>query len=358
MRKEGLGLGGQRLRRGEEVIRELGARNVPQQDGLAGVADDGEAAVGVRLQNAAQRGDGVARGGEDDEVLDPGHDLRRGDVGDVEQVVVRVVEEGVLVEADPRLVDAPAAKGVADPLGDHDGDHDGEDVRQGARELEHDDDNGHGHARHARQGGGGADDGVGARVDAGQVGLALLKGEELGVVVHPNLHDDAHGAPDQGANGHGGEDDAGGDLEAKGEGREEEADDGGEEEQHDGAHGGGACLAEAELVVQQPGALGEQVRHQLGGLGAHVQIGVVDQGGEDGYGDDLGDGAGKPGRLFLPLSYFHVEFDEQASVYSLEVAVSSSLDVLVADMARLTPIMPMIMNGAVSKACQSVSYLT
>lgn len=310
MREESLGLGRQRLRRGEEVVRELGARDVAQQDGLAGIADDGEAAVGVRLEDAAERGDGMARGGEDDEVLNAGHDLRRGNVRDVEEVVVRVVEEGVLVEADPRLVDAAAAEGVADPFGDHDGDHDGEDVRQGARELEHDDDDGDSHTRHARQGRGGADDGVGARVDAGQVGLTLLEGEELGVVVHPNLHDDAHRASDQCADGHRGEDDARGDLQAKGEGGEEEADDGGEEEQHDGAHGGGACLAEAELVVQQPGALGKQVRHQLGGLGAHVQVGVVDQRCEDGYGDDLGDGPGKPGGLLLPLGYLHVEFDE------------------------------------------------
>lgn len=256
VREKGFRLGRQRLCRSEEVVAQLGARDVAQQDGLAGVADHGEPAVGVRLEDAAERGDGVARGGEDDQVLDARHDLRRGNVWDVEEVVVRVVEEGVLVEPDPRLVDASAAKGVADPLGDHDGDHDGQDVGQGARQLEHDDDDRDGHARHARQGGRRADDSVGARVDAGQVRVALLgKGEEFGVGVDPDLHEDAHGAADQGADRHRGENDARGDLEAKSEGREEEADDGGEEEQHDGAHAGGARLAEAELVVQQPGTL-------------------------------------------------------------------------------------------------------
>lgn len=197
----------------------------------------------------------MAGRGEDDEILYAGHDLRRGDVGDIEEVIVRVVKEGVLVEPDPGLVDAATAKGIADPFGDHDGDHDGEDVRQGAGELEHDDDDRDGHACHAGEGRGRADDGVGAWVDAGHVGLALLKGEEFGVVVYPYLHDDAHRPPDQRADCHGGEDDAGGDLKAKGDGCEEEANDGGEKEQYDGAHSGGARLAEAELVVQQPGAL-------------------------------------------------------------------------------------------------------
>ena len=115
---------------------EFSAGYVAQEDGLAGVGDDGEAAISVGVENDAERRDRVSRGGEDDEVLDAGDDLRGGQVRDGH--LLAVVDEGILVEVNPRLVDAAAGKGVAHPLGDHDGHHDGQHVRERAGELEHD----------------------------------------------------------------------------------------------------------------------------------------------------------------------------------------------------------------------------
>lgn len=62
----------------------------------------------------------------------------------------------------------------------------------------------------------------------GYVGLAVLEGDERGVVAHPDFHDDADCAAEQRADCHGGKDYAGGDLEAEGDGGEEETEDRGE----------------------------------------------------------------------------------------------------------------------------------
>lgn len=202
-------LGREGLRRGEQVVAQLGAGDVAQQHSLARIRDDREAAVRMRLENGTKRGDGVACGGEHDEVLDARHDLRRGDVGDLCELVVAIVKEGVFVEVNPGFVDAAAAKPVADPLGEHDGGHDGEDIGQRAGKLEHDDDNGDSHARDAGEGRSGADNGICARIDAGNIWSAVIHERSEGWVVgYPHLHDDAHSATGQSTDRHRGEDDA------------------------------------------------------------------------------------------------------------------------------------------------------
>lgn len=143
----------------------------------------------------------MPRRGEDDEVLDARHDLRRRDVGDGH--LLAVIEEGVLVDVYPGLVDAAAGEGVADPLGDHHCYHDGEDVGQGAGELEHDDDDGHRQAGDAGEGGRRSDNCVCSRRDAGNVWFAGLEEEEARIAVKPHLHEDAHGSANECADGHG-----------------------------------------------------------------------------------------------------------------------------------------------------------
>lgn len=158
----------------------------------------------------------MACGGEHDEILDACHDLCRGDVGDLRELVVAIVEKGVFIEVDPGLVDAAAAEPVADPLGEHDGGHDGEDVGERSSQLKHDDDDGHSHARDAGEGCSGADDGIGARIDAGNIWRAvILKGLESWVVGYPYFHNHAHGATGQSTDCHRGQDNARGDLQAK-----------------------------------------------------------------------------------------------------------------------------------------------
>lgn len=189
--------------------------------------------MGVHLEDAIEGGDCVSRGGEDDEVLDAGHDVGDGDVGNGH--FGAVIEEGVFVEVNPGLVDATAGEGVADPFGDHDGDHDGQDVSEGAGELKHDDDDGDGHASDTCEGRCCSDNGIGSGRDTWRVRSTGSEEEEAASVVHPNLHQYAHGTTDQGADCHGRQDDAGGDLEAKSDGRKKEADEGGENEEDNGA---------------------------------------------------------------------------------------------------------------------------
>ena len=114
----------------------------------------------------------------------------------------------------------------------------------------------------------------------GTSGLQVEKTKKPAVVVHPDLHDNADGAAGQSADRHGGENDARGDLKSERDAGEEEAQDGREDEQNDGPGGGGAGSAEADGVVEDAGAFGEQARHELGRLHLHVEVGVVDEGGE------------------------------------------------------------------------------
>ncbi|KAF7542479.1 hypothetical protein G7046_g10162 [Stylonectria norvegica] len=258
----------------------------------------------------------MAGGSDDDEIFDTRHDLGGGDIG--YDHLLAVVEKGVFVELNPGFVDAVAREGVADPFGDHDGDHDGEHVVEGAGELEHDDDDGDGHASDAGEGGGGTDDGVSARGDAGDVRLARGKDEEARVISDPDLHDDANSATGERADGHGREDDASGDLQAEGDGGEEEAQDGSEDQQHDGASRGGARLAQADLVVEHLGTLGEKIGYELRRLRLHVEVGIVDERRQEGHGEDLHDRAGKPGRGLAPAGDGHVELDEEAAVDALD----------------------------------------
>lgn len=160
----------------------------------------------------------MACGGEHDEILDACHDLCRGDVGDLCELVVAIVEERVFIEVDPRFVNTAATEPVADPLGEHDGRHDGEDVGECSGQLEHDNDDGHSHARDAGEGRSGADDGIGAWVDAGNIWSAvILKRLESWVISYPYFHDHAHSATGQSADCHRGEDDARGNLQAEGD---------------------------------------------------------------------------------------------------------------------------------------------
>lgn len=173
MREEHLRLRRQiarRLRRHVQIVDQLAARDVAEQDRVAQVGDHRESTVWARRQDLLERLDRVAGGGEDRQILDPRHHLARGDVGDGK--LLAVVQERVFVEMDPALVDAALAEGVPYPFADHHRNHDGEDVGQRAGELEHDDNDGHGHACDTAEGGGSPDDGVGAGDDAGDVGFA------------------------------------------------------------------------------------------------------------------------------------------------------------------------------------------
>lgn len=124
----------------------------------------------------------------------------------------------------------------------------------------------------------------------------------------------ANGSSVQRANGHGRENNPSGDLEAKGNGCEQEAEDGGGEETgHDSWCG--SLSAETELLVGEFGAFGKEGCDELGGLCAHEAIGVIDQGGQEGNCDDFKDrvGGDKP-KALAQFGNAHVHLDEHCSV--------------------------------------------
>lgn len=269
----------------------------------------------MHLEDRVERRNCVSGGGKHVQILDPGHDLGCWDVGDGH--FFGVVEERVLIKMDPRLVNATAGEGVSYPLGYHDGYHDGQDVGQRAGEFEHDYDNGDGHSSDACQGRGCADDGVCAWGDARDVWCARGKEDELGVVVNPDFHYNSHGAACQCANCHGWKDDAGGNLEAKGDACEEEAQYRRKDEQHDGPGGCCACPTKANGVVKNTGAFREQARHELRRLDFHVKVWVVDESCEESHGKNLNNRSRQPTLGLLPACDSHVGADEKTTVNAL-----------------------------------------
>ena len=160
--------------------------------------------------------------GYNDEVIDTGHDLGGRDIRDSSIVIIAVIKVRIRIEVDPGFVDAARGNSIADPFTEHDGDHNGEDVGKGSGELEHDDHDRNSHSGCTAEGRGGTDNGVGAWCDAGDVWFAGAEDEEFG----PGGLHDLHGQPDgsavQRSDGHGGKDDAGGDLESECEASEED----------------------------------------------------------------------------------------------------------------------------------------
>lgn len=158
------------------------------------------------------------------------HDLRH---GYAKAMLVFVVEERKAIEPNHAVCDAAVAEAVTDGFCDANNDHGGEDVGECAGELEHDDHDGNGDVHDSGKGGAGAEEGVGAGCDAGDVWCA--GGEEAGVREGfvEGLDQDADGAAEGGADGHRGDEDAGWDFAAVGNYDEEHANDGSEQEGED-----------------------------------------------------------------------------------------------------------------------------
>lgn len=261
---------------------------------------------------------------DDDEVLDTCHDFTHGHVGDG---VLAVVEEGVFVKADPAFVDAAFAEGVADPFAQHDGDHDGEDVGEGACELKHDYDDGDGHACYTAQGGRGTDDGKDAGRDTFDVGGAGGKEDAGWVRTLEGLDEGAGCAAVERADGHGGEYDASGDLEAEGGGCEERGEERGEEKKEDwrGCVGG---VAEVVWVLSVRRAFGKECGDERGGLRPHEDDGVVYERGDERDHADFKDGVVPNTGGLAQRGNVHVEADEAGTVEATEDAQERERDEL------------------------------
>mmetsp|Transcript_28665 Transcript_28665/g.72619 ORF Transcript_28665/g.72619 Transcript_28665/m.72619 type:complete len:367 (-) Transcript_28665:186-1286(-) len=186
-------------------------------------------------------------------------------------VLPLVVQVWVALEPYQRRVHAVPPKGVPHPLAHHDANHDGEHVLEAPSHLKHDDNEAHGHPRHAAQHRGGPHDCVDARRDAVLRRHAGLEHAHVAYLVLQQLHREANGPPQERPDAEGGDEDPPGGLVPERDHGEQGEDHGGEDEEGQNVPAVFAVAKLLENVLARVLALGEEGREE-----AHVGSPEVD----------------------------------------------------------------------------------